>query len=228
MNKMQEQILEFGKGSIIGIGQVAVGHPFDTMKVIIQSGGKTALNPHTYLRGIRYPMMLSTFSNAGLFGIFSVCNNNNINTFNSGLIAGSIMSLIMNPFEFWKVQAQHNEYQYKLNKKKSFNEKVKLSYSGMIYMTPRESIGNAIYFSTYFNVNESMNLHPFISGGIAGCCSWTLTYSLDTLKTRKQSHPEWTFKQCLNYGPLYKGLLICLCRAFLANGVSFVLYDCLH
>ena len=225
---MKIDIQEYAKGCIIGIGQVSVGHPFDTMKVIIQSGGSSKINPYQYFRGIRYPMILSTFSNAGLFGIYSTAHKNGFNNFQSGFISGAIMSLVMNPFEFWKVQAQHNQKLYYINKQKKIINKLKLSYSGMRYMTPRESIGNAIYFSTYFNIKEQINIAPFWAGGLAGMTSWISTYALDTLKTRKQTHPEWTFKQCWNSGPLYKGLGVCLCRAFIANGISFVLYDLLY
>lgn len=235
---MKYDMLDYAKGSLIGIGQVLVGHPFDTMKVIIQSNGNTNINPHQYLRGIKYPMILSTFSNAGLFGIYTTCNKNGYSHFTSGFIAGGIMSIFMNPFEFWKVQAQNNPTVYKLNKQKDILTKFKLSYCGMKYMTPRESIGNGIYFNTYAiltNKHDSVNItkftntvfSPFIAGGLSGTASWLCTYALDTAKTRKQANPTWTFEQCAS-GSVYKGLFVCLCRAFLANGVSFVLYDLLY
>lgn len=225
---MKIDLLDYAKGCIIGIGQVSIGHPFDTMKVIIQSGKSANINPYQYFRGIRYPLMLSTFSNSGLFGIYTTCYNNGLPHLQSGLIAGGIMSIFMNPFEFWKVQAQNNPILYLKNKKLSFKEKFKLSYSGMRYMTPRESIGNGIYFTTYFNIKDKFKLDPFWCGGLAGTTSWICTYVLDTLKTRKQANPYWTFKQCWNAGPLYKGLGVCLCRAFLANGFTFVIYDWLY
>jgi solute carrier family 25 carnitine/acylcarnitine transporter 20/29 len=225
---MKFDILDYAKGSIIGLGQVSVGHPFDTMKVIIQSGGTGKINPYHYFRGIRYPLTLSTFSNAGLFGIYTTCHNNGLTHFQSGIISGAVMSIVMNPFEFWKVQAQNNHELYKINKKKPFMEKARLSYCGMPYMTPRESIGNGVYFWTYFNIKEYLELSPFWAGGLAGTTSWFTTYALDTLKTRKQANPTWTLNQCWHAGPLYRGLGVCLCRAFLANGTSFVLYDWLY
>ena len=225
---MKIDLKDYSKGCIIGIGQVSVGHPFDTMKVIIQSGGSAKINPYQYFRGIRYPLTLSTFSNAGLFGIYSTCHHNGLNHFQSGFISGAIMSLVMNSFEFWKFQAQNNPVQYKINKHKPFMEKLKLSYSGMPYMTPRESIGNAVYFWTYFNIKQWLPIAPFWAGGIAGTTSWITTFALDTLKTRKQANPTWTLNQCWHAGPLYRGLGVCLCRAFLANGTSFVLYDYLY
>lgn len=224
---MKIDILDYAKGCLIGIGQVSIGHPFDTMKVIIQSGGSDKINPYQYFRGIRYPMILSTFSNSGLFGIYTTFYNNGLTHFQSGFISGSIMSIFMNPFEFWKVQAQNNPELYRQNKLLSFKQKLKLSYSGMPYMTPRESLGNGIYFWTYFNIRETVGLNPFWCGGMAGTTSWICTYVLDTLKTRKQANPSWTLNQCWLAGPLYRGLGVCLCRAFLANGFSFVIYDML-
>lgn len=237
-------ILDYTKGCIIGIGQVAIGHPFDTMKVIIQNENNKTINKinnktinkinnrtfnkYQYLRGIKYPFILSTFSNAGLFGIYTTLTNNGYGKFESGFASGAIMSLVMNPFEFWKVQAQSNLNQYKINKSLSFKEKFKLSYSGMKYMTPREAIGNGLYFYSYSYYHDIANIGPFIAGGLAGSTSWIATYALDTLKTRKQANPSWTFKQCYNSGSLYKGLSVCLCRAFLVNGISFLLYDFLY
>jgi solute carrier family 25 carnitine/acylcarnitine transporter 20/29 len=218
---------DYINGSFIGVGQVFVGHPFDTMKVYVQKNN-TIKNYKIInsFNGIKYPIMLSMFSNTGLFGIYSSFNQNGYSDFTSGFMSGLIMSIIMNPFEFWKVQAQTNKHQYNINKNKSFIDKIKLSYSGMIYMTPRESLGNGIYFYTYFNLRTY--LEPFISGGIAGTTSWIFTYAIDTMKTRKQINPTWTFKECYNMGPLYKGLSYCLLRAFLANGTSFVIYDYLN
>ena len=225
---MKLDILDYAKGCIIGIGQVSVGHPFDTMKVIIQNGSAQKINHYQYFRGIRYPMMLSTFSNAGLFGIYTTLTNNGYGHFESGFASGAIMSLVMNPFEFWKVQAQNNPKQYAINKNLQLKDKIKLSYSGMRYMTPRESIGNGTYFYSYHYYHNILNIGSFTAGGLAGTTSWITTYALDTLKTRKQANPHWTFKQCWNAGSLYKGLSVCLCRAFLANGFSFVLYDLLY
>lgn len=221
-------IKNYINGSIVGISQVIVGHPFDTMKVYVQKNNTIKnFNIVNSFRGIRYPILLSTFSNAGLFGIYSTLYANGYSYFTSGLLSGLSMSLIMNPFEFWKVQAQINPKLYKINKKKPLYKKIKLSYSGVIYMTPREALGNAIYFSTYFNLRE-YNIKPFFAGGLAGTTSWILTYAIDTLKTRKQANPTWKFIECYKAGPLYRGLFFCLMRAFLANGTSFVVYDYLN
>jgi solute carrier family 25 carnitine/acylcarnitine transporter 20/29 len=225
---IKENIKYYINGSLIGIGQVMVGHPFDTMKVYVQKNN--TIKNYKFINsfsGIKYPILLSTFSNAGLFGIYSTFYKNGFSHFESGFYSGLTMSVIMNPFEFWKIQAQSNQINYNINKKKPFLEKVKLSYSGMIYMTPREALGNGIYFNTYFNLRK-FGIEPFIAGGLAGTTSWILTYAIDTMKTRKQANPNWTFKECYNAGPLYRGIIFCLLRAFLANGFSFVIYDYLN
>jgi solute carrier family 25 carnitine/acylcarnitine transporter 20/29 len=219
---------DYLNGSLVGVGQVMVGHPFDTMKVYVQKNNTIKnYNFSNSFRGIRYPILLSTFSNAGLFGIYSTFYNKGYTYFEAGFLSGLSMSLIMNPFEFWKVQAQLNQKKYLIIKRKPFFEKVKLSYCGLIYMFPREAIGNAIYFNTYFNL-KIFDIEPFIAGGLAGISSWISTYAIDTLKTRKQANPSWTFKDCYNAGPIYRGISYCLLRAFLANGTSFVIYDYLN
>ena len=63
------------------------------------------------------------------------------------------------------------------------------------------------------------NYHPFISGGMAGIASWTISYPLDTLKTRIQSGD--TYMKAINKGNYFKGLPYCLVRAFIVNGTGF-------
>ena len=63
-----------------------------------------------------------------------------------------------------------------------------------------------------------------IAGGVAGMSSWLITYPLDTLKTRKQLNPDTKFKQLVKSGHLFNGIYITLLRAFIVNGLGFMIY----
>ena len=55
--------------------------------------------------------------------------------------------------------------------------------------------------------------------------SWLLTYPLDTIKTRIQSNSSKSFNRFIIMGNLFKGLNICLIRAFFVNSVGFYTYE---
>lgn len=208
---------QFINGSIIGFAQVLVGHPFDTLKVNIQNKNYK-INTSNVIRSISQPLLMSIFNNSLLFGLFNHFKKLEYNNFYSGMLAGGFTSVLTCPLDYRKVQ-----FQYKENPKLELNK----LYKGYQYMLPRESIGNGIYFYTYFKTLEYTE-NSFISGGLAGLASWTITFPIDTIKTRKQLNHDWSLKQCINYGSLYNGLFFCLCRAFFANGVGFLLYSKLY
>ena len=87
-----------------------------------------------------------------------------------------------------------------------------------------KQISLSLAFSTYYNLKER-NIDSFIAGGIAGINSWLLTYPVDTIKTRYQSHHDPSLKKIILQGNFSKGLGFCIFRAFIVNGVSFTLYE---
>ena len=96
---------------------------------------------------------------------------------------------------------------------------------GLKYTFLRESLACGIYFKTYDVCSKNIGLNPFISGGLAGCNSWLLTYPIDTIKTRYQLDQTKGTMDMLKRGGLWNGLSYCLFRAFLVNGISFTCYE---
>lgn len=210
---------DFIRGGIVGITQTLFGHPFDTIKVLQQNNikiTKSLIKPTILMSGISYPLIISTYYNSGIFGIFSILKNKNFSNFQSGFLSGAVMSIILNPFEYYKVNSQITE----INKKK-FNNKL---WRGLHFTIARESLATGIYFHNYYWLKKN-NINSFIAGGIAGCNSWLLTYPIDTIKTRYQINKNLKYKDLLYQKHIYKGLSSCLFRAFLVNGISFSLYD---
>ena len=207
---------EYIKGGLIGVSQTIIGHPFDTIKVLQQNNIKinqSMLKPKILLSGIKYPIIISTAYNSAIFGLYSFFNKNNMSKFQSGFLSGALMSIVLNPFEYYKINYQLLE-----------NKKQNKIWRGIHFTMARESIATGIYFQNYFYLKDK-NISPFIAGGIAGCNSWIITYPIDTIKTRYQSNHNFLIKDIVNQKNIYKGISFCLLRAFLVNGVSFTLYD---
>ena len=53
-------------------------------------------------------------------------------------------------------------------------------------------------------------MNNLISGGLAGITSWTITYPIDTIKTRIQNI---SFSKAIKQYNLFKGLSVSLLRA---------------
>ena len=206
---------EYLKGSLVGITQTIVGHPFDTLKTLSQSNKPISLKYTTLFRGIQYPLAVSAFSNSLCFGTYSQFYKQNDNSFLSGFYSGIITAIILNPFDVFKIKRQTQQPIH-----------ISHSFNGISLMVARESISTSIYFSTYYTLVNQYNYSPFIAGGTAGSCSWLLTYPIDTIKTRVQG--GMTFKNAIRQSSFFNGLTFCLIRAFLCNGLSFTLYDYLN
>ena len=242
------------KGGMIGLLHTTFGHPLDTLKTLEQY--KKICHKNVEIKqptlkslysGVRFPMYLNIFYNSGIFGIYSFLLHTNLfrdNIFLSGFVSGGIMSICLNPFEYYKVREQmmgNNRVTYKIpmienyvknemmEKRERKNKIImKLYNEGMIglkYTFLRESLACGIYFKTYDICSKKLGLNPFISGGLAGCNSWLLTYPIDTIKTRYQLDQTKGTMDMFKRGGLWNGLSYCLLRAFLVNGISFTCYE---
>tara|TARA_Y100000389_G_scaffold61968_1_gene57999 strand:+ start:2961 stop:3623 length:663 start_codon:yes stop_codon:yes gene_type:complete len=207
-------------GLTCGITQTIVGHPLDTIKVIIQNRQNVHnISIQELFRGIKYPILNNAIIGFFLFGSESFIYNYCHNHFISGLFAGIIIVPQTHVLEFFKINEQMNI--------KSIGIGNKLRY-GMNLTFFRECIGSSSYFGGYYLFNDTYKLGPFISGGISGMLSWLITYPVDVVKTRLQTiSKSYTIKSAVQEGHLWKGINICLLRGFVVNGVSFYVYDIL-
>lgn len=239
-------IEEFVKGGCIGVIQTGFGHPLDTMKTLKQYSSVKHKNVTSHgftmkglFSGMSYPLMVNVIYNSGVFGIYSWGLQHEIETSASGFIAGGIMSFLLNPFEYHKVQQQMKGNMKvrdispmflnveKFKRRERLNKIIdfwKNGYVGIQYTFLRDSFATGIYFKTY-EMMKTWGASPFFAGGIAGCNSWLLTYPIDTMKTRYQLDTRMDWKVTLRRGGLFDGLAFCLLRAFLVNGISFTFYE---
>jgi solute carrier family 25 carnitine/acylcarnitine transporter 20/29 len=231
---------EYLSGNLFGISQIIVGHPFDTIKINIQSSNiqsfkditKYIKNPKILYRGISYPLLMNCIGTSCLFGNYNYFYKETNNRLLSGMLSGMISAVILTPFDYKKMQLQiinnTTNTNMSINKTKDTHTNkyiscIKKYYSGFPYTLSRETIAIPIYFYTYHYLKDITN--PFISGGLAGVNSWLCTYPIDTLKTRKQLYQQKTLVELIKLGSLYKGLSITLLRAFIVNGTSFYIYE---
>lgn len=206
---------EYMKGTLVGISQTIIGHPFDTLKTLSQANKKISVNYSILFRGIQFPLFVSAFSNSICFGSYNYFYNQTNNTIMSGFYSGIVTSFVLNPFDVFKIKRQIAQ-----------PISIKQSFNGFHLMLVRESISTSIYFSSYFTLLNKYNYHPFIAGGTAGTLSWLFTYPIDTIKTRVQG--GISFKQAIRQSSFFKGLGYCLIRGFICNGASFTIYDYLN
>ena len=206
---------DFLLGAVSGIGQTIVGHPFDTIKVRIQNNvSNKNMNFTHYYRGLMYPLYASSLLNAVVFGTYYNSLEYTNSKILSGMISGSLCTPIAYFFDVYKTKRQLNE---------QISFKSITQSKGLCSTLLRENIAFTIYFGSYDYLRDH-NVNAFLSGGISGILNWIATYNLDVIRNR-QIAQNIDFKTAFNQGQLWKGIGICLTRAFIVNSVGFLVYD---
>lgn len=194
-------------GGVVGISQIAIGHPLDTIKVLIQNKQPWRINFVDYYRGSTFPFVCSILFNSTVFPIYNRSFEYTQSHFLSGAIGGFLMGPMVHYFDVAKIKRQTNQ---------SIHFKTKGIYMSCL----RETMAVGIYFGMY-EMNKKYG--PLISGGLAGTFSWMLTYPIDTIRSRQISQNK-TLKM-VSKKSLWNGLCPCLMRAFLVNSVSFFIFE---
>ena len=184
------------------------------MKTCIQNKQKIHYRIGYLYKGMSYPLGFSVIFNSTLFSLHDYFQYRVNNHFVSGFIAGAISAPILNTIELYKVNKQ-------LMKKVNYKKPL----LGCIGTIMRESTASSFYFGTYFYMKD--DYHPAIAGGCAGAMSWTVSYPIDTIKTRIQSSMSKTYINAIKNGNLWSGFSYCLGRAIIVNSIGFYVYDLL-
>lgn len=214
--------IEFYAGSVSGLVQNIIGHPFDTMKIYLQNQqilytGSTVKSAFfQYYKGVLYPTTLSVITNGMTFQINGFLYNSlNINNhYVNGFFTGTITSPIVFAFDVGKIKRQ-------MNQKLSWNSV--FTTSGFWMTCCRESLAVSIYLGSYYNMRDK-DITPIVSGGTAGFLTWAFTYPIDVIKNRQTSR-NITVRQAFCMGKLWRGFSLCATRGVLVNSIGFYVYE---
>lgn len=209
---------EFLGGGASGIVQSLIGHPFDTVKVLLQTNKPFFRNPFHYYKGISFPTTFSILCTGLTFDIQSKLYNKTHSHFLAGFGSGSIISPIIYYFDVGKIHQQTRP-------RVSLSLKHFKGTHGMPATFFRESISTSVYMGVYFSMEERNS--ALLSGGCAGLASWASTYPIDVVKTRQMStrDTKLSFIKAWKMGNLWKGFSVCATRAFLVNAAGFWSYN---
>ena len=216
--------------SCVGIGQLAIGHPFDTAKILIQNKKPWYSLPVThYYRGWRFPLMYSSIFNVICFTTHERTYKYTNNHFASGFLGGLAISPFAYVLESFKIK-------YQVNNKSTNNQQLRLNSKiiqqtiqqiktirGMPSLVTRESLAMGIYFETFHRLKTHID-STLICGGLTGVLSWTLTYPIDVIMSRQVAQ-NITIIQAIQQKNLWRGFGVCIMRAMLVNAVNFKIYE---
>lgn len=189
---------DFISGTISGVASLFVSHPFDTVKVNIQTKSTESPNISRAItnilkrdglfglfKGIVPPMYGAGIISGATFGIYSqskkfyekYTKNYLLNSFLSGLNVGCISSMIISPTELLKTKLQTSKtYQgnWDVLKKVYYHQGIAGLYSGFTSTLVRDGFGFGVYFFTYELLHHywgDSDLALLNAGGLAGTVS---------------------------------------------------------
>jgi len=232
-------------GGIAGLASIVVGHPFDTIKIHLQTEPhkykttykaiKIILKEHGvkgFFRGVLPPGIGQIIISSLFFGIYSkllVLSRQLLNhkkskltsTYLAGQMTGIFLSFIISPLDLIKSKIQTGLYNTNKDCINSIvkNTGIKGLFSGFTSTCFREALRFGAYFSSYdyIRAKSGDSLYAIINaGGFAGAISWLVSYPIDVIKTKLQSLPVYP-----NPGnDQYKGIKDCVKQTYRAEGLN--------
>tara|TARA_A100001015_G_scaffold48590_2_gene53673 strand:+ start:1891 stop:2532 length:642 start_codon:yes stop_codon:yes gene_type:complete len=198
-----------------GLTEVIIGHPFDTIKVLIQNKKTfSGLKFKSYYRGWKYPLYSSILFNCTVFPVNEIVKTHTKNTFFAGLLTGLACTPVVFASNTYKIRKQNQQ---------KVSLKTLKTYNGLSGIFLRETIAMSFYFGCYDYLRKK-NYNSFVSGGFAGVCCWTISYPFDVIQSRQISQ-QISMKKAFNQGKLWRGYNICVARAMVTNSFIFSVYE---
>jgi len=213
-----------------------------------------------YFKGVSSPMATLAFIQGSVYFTEKVLENQlNLPTWVSGAGSGVVHSVLISPVDLTKIQMQVQgvkgiqnikSYSSTLNviSRTYKNSGVRGIFRGYNLTVIRDVPAFAAYFLVYDYFSQTLfptsNLfslegisHTVLSGGVAGCASWGITYPLDVVKSCMQADKLTSvngrkyesavdccmklYKSDNSLRPFFRGLKVAMLRAFVINGAIF-------
>jgi hypothetical protein len=190
--------MDFLPGFLQGITRVIISHPFDYVRVYLQSNKSTSVkhffakNSVTSLyRGVAIPLITVPIDRAIQLKAYEHFNKQ-MNPFFSGCFCGIISSFFTLPSSFIC-----NNYVLNKNEKSLLtftkgifnNNSLKIFYRGYKPEIARSILSTSIYLGVYGNMRKKFgntNLQCAINSAVAGISVWTVAYPFETIKLEQQ------------------------------------------
>lgn len=202
-------------GICAGIAQVAIGQPFDTIKVNIQNKKAwRSLMFKDYYRGSIAALPQAITKNAIIIPGYYHAKKYTDNDFIAGAMAGSLVTPTQYIFDLIKIRKQT----YQPMKMKYF-----LTNQGKIAVLNKELIGIGTYFQS-LNYCKKKGYNSSISGGFAGFANSLISYPLDVIKSRQLSQ-DINMREAIGQGKLYTGIKFSIIRGILVNSGIWTMLD---
>ena len=191
-----------------------MGYPFLTAKVLSQNGYPWwGHSLRRYYQGVKYPLVSGVGFNMVVFPLKDRLYPYTGSYFISGALAGVAVAPQMYFIDTFTIRRQTNQC-VGLNMFRGSR--------GFGMTVCRETVALSTYFGTYHKMRE--NYGSLISGGTAGLANWTLSFPLDTLRTRQMAQ-RCGVSTAWRMGYIWKGFPIAAMRAVVVNAVGFSVYD---
>lgn len=205
---------ETAAGLCVGFTETLVGYPFVTAKVLMQNRQPFwGFGWRRYYQGVKYPMVSSVGFNTLVFPLHETLHDRGY----SHALAGGLAGLAVAP-QTWFIDT--------FTIRRQTDQRITLNMfrgaRGFGATLARESCALSAYFGTYHKARESCN--SVVSGGAAGLANWTLTYPLDTVRTR-QIAQRCGVREAMAQRRLWRGFGVAAARAVVVNAVSFTVYE---
>ena len=199
--------------------QMAIGYPLDTAKVWIQSNQQN--KPFTIRNlysGIKYPLIGQGAMTALCFSTYDYGIQQKYNPILAGFASGSLISLLVVPFEIMKIT---NQYEPIRNRPIHL---LPLYSKCLIPVFMRETPYITVFLNLQRWFKTNTEIHPSIYGAICSSASWILTYPMDTYKTNKILFHS--LGKTIPRRPLFdRGLAYSLFRVSLGGSIFMTVYN---
>lgn len=198
---------DFIPGFMMGVTRAIISHPFEVLKL------KTQISyPTTYsglFKGVHYSIGSNALERSIQFGLFEKFKKNDT-TLLASLKSGIISTSISIPYNIILLKKTI------MNTHLSTSPSVFMKSLGLEYC--RNLLGTTIFMTSYHRLKDS-EFPIIIRAPISSCCTWIITYPIDSYKNVILSGKPVDFKK------IYRGIQYPLLRSFPSSILGFYIYE---